>query len=461
MLPVKWSSTICLVLVCFQVAIGLECYSCDSNEDPECATRPGQQIEVEECAKDPDHCVTVVVAGITRRGCLSRLFPNNYCPEPCDRCQSNLCNRHIFPANRLRCFQCLGHACIDVSKSNSSLLPCPVYHEKDRCYMNVIGTSNVQRGCERTNPPSSCPNTCLKCDYDGCNNELGVYEESCFECKHTALNPNPECLRNQVATPVGGPCTVRSLKTCNNKVLHGHASRCFTYSNPQTGVVERGCSSTKGFYPTGSLTECIGKNCNNNCLTIACNRCTSMLDGPNCRSGLHLKSHNCEAGTYSCFSCESGPLLRRGCVDAQFQPGPTEACYQCRGPDGCNRTPIRTCYSCSSLKDADCDLVTRRETLPTSNCSNAVELCVSTVVRRLDLVYVLRGCASEVPECTASDPYCMRCNGSLCNVLPIELQFTSRDVDQGKTFALRSGQPRIEGIHCLLYVFGLLLIFLR
>lgn len=38
----------------------MECYSCDSNDDIECATKPGQQLHVEECATDNDECVQVV-----------------------------------------------------------------------------------------------------------------------------------------------------------------------------------------------------------------------------------------------------------------------------------------------------------------------------------------------------------------------------------------------------------------
>lgn len=53
-----------------------------------------------------------------------------------------------------------------------------------------------------------------------------------------------------------------------------------------------------------------------------------------------------------------------------------------------------------------------------SNCTASTELCVSTVVSRLQSVYTVRGCAGEVPECSSNDPYCVRCNGSLCNSIP-------------------------------------------
>lgn len=244
-------------------------------------------------------------AGVTRRGCLSRLFPNNYCAEPCDRCNTSLCNRHIFPADRLRCYQCVGSDCTDVTNKPALILPCPIYNAEDRCYTNVLHASNVQRGCEKTNLPTACPNTCLKCNYNGCNNEVGVTEASCYECSHQTMSPNYNCLRNQNLNNFDSNCTIEGVNLCKNKVLYGNAEKCFTYVNDQTGVVQRGCSTTKGFYPTGELEECYGKNCNNKCLTTSCNTCNTTASF-NCRLGRNLNPAKCEMGIFSCFSCERG-----------------------------------------------------------------------------------------------------------------------------------------------------------
>lgn len=113
-------------------------------------------------------------------------------------------------------------------------------------------------------------------------------------------------------------------------------------------------------------------------------------------------------------------FLRRGCADSDFAPAPLgESCQLCRDADACNRFSVRTCYRCSAqAQDDDCAAMELPTLMTTSNCSGPAELCVSTVVSRLDGIYTMRGCAGQVPECSANDPYCVRCNGSLCNDAP-------------------------------------------
>ncbi|XP_017135616.1 uncharacterized protein LOC108151488 isoform X1 [Drosophila miranda] len=403
----------------------LECYTCDSAEDSECATRPGQQLEVEECAAAGDECVTSITAGLTRRGCLARLHPNGYCAEPCERCNTSLCNRHVYPTDRLRCYQCTGSDCIDVTAKPHLLLPCPVYWEGDRCYTNVVHLSNTQRGCEHTNLPDTCPHVCLKCNYNGCNAERTVTESRCLQCTHQRLSPNPDCLRKQEAPTEGQQqqqCSVSNdtVAQCTNKVMYGHREGCYTHLNTQTEVLQRGCSTTMGFFPTGELSQCSGDFCNGHCQDIVCAVCNSTSN-PGCRSGLNLPTEKCANGTVACYSCEQDTVLRRGCADADFSPSDNggERCQFCRNSDGCNRWSVRSCYRCNSQEqDDDCAAMTNPEAMTVSNCTNPVELCVSTVISRLDLVYTVRGCAGEVPECSANDPYCVRCNGSLCNAAP-------------------------------------------
>ncbi|XP_073822477.1 uncharacterized protein [Musca autumnalis] len=425
-------------LIAIQTVNSLECYSCDSNEDPECATNPGRQIAVEECATDTDECVQVVVSGITRRGCLSRLFPSRYCPDPCERCSKSLCNRDIFPKDRLRCYQCTGFDCVDVANYTKWLLPCPFYKENDRCFTKVIHISNVQRGCEYSVTDSTtCPHSCIKCNRDGCNNEPGVWQQSCLQCQHTTTSPNVECWRGQDVA--ADKCAASSSIYCENKNLLGEEAKCFSYINEQTGVVQRGCSSNMPFFPSGNVTQCYGENCNSGCMTISCNICSSK-DDPNCIQGKNLKATKCAEGTQSCFSCENGNHVRRGCADAEFYATPRagDACYFCRDSTStaCNRYPVRTCYSCSSLDDEDCATMQYVDTMNQRNCSSHDDLCVSTVVSKLQLTYVLRDCASHLSECTNNDPLCVRCNGSLCNDVTIDLNNIGRNPWQSKQISL-------------------------
>ncbi|EDW26035.1 GL14461 [Drosophila persimilis] len=111
-------------------------------------------------------CVTSITAGLTRRGCLARLHPNGYCAEPCKRCNTSLCNRHVYPTDRLRCYQCTGSDCIDVTAKPHLLLPCPVYWEGDpllhqRCppcpkhATAAVSTTNLRRHLFRTSASSA------------------------------------------------------------------------------------------------------------------------------------------------------------------------------------------------------------------------------------------------------------------------------------------------------------------
>ncbi|ALC49098.1 CG15773 [Drosophila busckii] len=416
-------TTIVLLVQLTVIALSLECYACDSAEDAECATRPGQQLEVEECQAAQDECVTSITAGLTRRGCLGRLYPNGYCAAPCERCNTSLCNRLVYPVNRLRCYQCNGASCIDVSERPQLLLPCPVYSAEDRCYTNILHISNTQRGCEHTDLPATCPHVCLKCNYNGCNSNRTIEEARCLSCMHMRNNPNPQCLRQQqaaAAAAVGGTeCALSNatVSECVNKFMIGHKERCYTHINKQTEVLQRGCSTTMGFFPTGELHECYGENCNTQCQDIACAVCNSTSSNiDNCRRGIALSAEQCAPGTTSCYSCEKDTLIRRGCADASYEPRAGEACQLCRSGDACNRNSIRSCYRCNSQEQGDdCAAMLQPSAMNISNCSSPTELCVSTVLSRLQLVYTVRGCAADVPECSANDPYCVRCNGSLCN----------------------------------------------
>lgn len=293
-----------LILPCYP----LECYSCDSAENSDCATRPGQQIEVEKCASSADECVISITSGLTRRGCLQRLYPNGYCAEPCDRCNNSLCNHHIYPVDRLRCYQCSGADCIDVSQRPLFLLPCPIYNREDRCYTNILNLSNTQRGCEYSNLPDGCPHVCLKCNYNGCNMERTVSESHCLQCTHTAISANVACQRDQFrVSSKHARCSLSNatVTKCINKVMYGHRERCYTYHNHQTNVLQRGCSTSMGFFPTGELSECYGDNCNAHCQDIICATCNSTSDA-RCRVGLDVSKKQCVAGTISCYSCEQG-----------------------------------------------------------------------------------------------------------------------------------------------------------
>lgn len=321
--------------------------------------------------------------------------------------------------------------------------------------MNVLHSSNVLRGCESTMDESKgCPHACIRCNRDGCNNEPGMTIQYCLECTHSSARPDPWCWRGQ--DEEAGKCVAKTEKYCQNKNLYGHEGKCYHYVNEQTGVVQRGCSSSKPSFPTGIVKECYGEKCNTDCITISCNVCNSD-DQIGCREGKFLRTEKCEENTQSCFTCEMGNRVSRGCADKKFyariknssSSQENEACYLCRDANGCNRTPVRTCYSCSSMEDKDCALMSMADSIATRNCSSFDDLCVSTVVTKVQHHYVLRGCASHLAECTENDALCVRCNGSLCNNIPIDLSSVQvanypATVIQGNLLSVKSAAVLIK-----------------
>lgn len=87
-------------------------------------------------------------------------------------------------------------------------------------------------------------------------------------------------------------------------------------------------------------------------------------------------------------------------------------CIPCYGDDGCNRQPIRTCYRCSSGFNPNCAKWVNISSIDLEVCNNPLDECVTTVKPNW---YTVRGCRETVTECTKSDPFCVRCKGSLCN----------------------------------------------
>ncbi|XP_055389398.1 uncharacterized protein LOC129618587 [Condylostylus longicornis] len=404
----------------------LECYECQSNIDPDCAIKPGKQLEVTDCP-DNDKCVVMVASdGITHRGCYSSIITNGYCPsKTCKACETSLCNHEIYPPDRLKCYQCNGGTdCMNVTNSNLyKPLPCQYYIENDnaRCFTDIIDKKKIVRGCVTKDKNKNCENICLKCNYDGCNNEPGTYNTTCQLCEYRhgpwTTPRNYGCKRNQTQyysdnKEEEGKCIVTNLTaTCSQVVLYGHKEKCFIHWDEKENSLKRGCSSNKNMFPTAKFWECYGDNCNSDCIDIKCNVCDSKTD-LNCKMNTKvLNDIKCPDETVSCFSCENKDGdLRRGCG---FQSTTNdEKCYHCFDENGCNRDTVRSCYKCTSTENINCKEWIDLTEIEHEKCSSPEELCVVT---KSSKGYIVRGCETTTTECTAGDPDCKRCNGSLCN----------------------------------------------
>lgn len=121
-----------------------ECYSCSSETDSQCAKNPKLSS-----SKICDNYDSVCLVGIdengqTRRQCKSEKsdsVENNFRKH--FTCEDNKCNVNIFPKNRIKCYQCIGHECSNPlgvgegTENPKKPETCSVYSRHDECFTYV------------------------------------------------------------------------------------------------------------------------------------------------------------------------------------------------------------------------------------------------------------------------------------------------------------------------------------
>lgn len=125
----------------------MSCYECNGEIDSTCA----QNVELAEevrCDNFSETCVTGIDSnGLTHRGCISYDLLNPTFPLGFDACAKHLCNKQIFPADRLRCYQCEGtHECVTLMNLKSEI--CNNY--KDQLCYAYLENSMRSLHCEST-----------------------------------------------------------------------------------------------------------------------------------------------------------------------------------------------------------------------------------------------------------------------------------------------------------------------
>lgn len=110
----------------------LQCYSCDSSSDENCATLKSNTSDI-ECE---DNCAVWVDGANTFRGCESQIpLEARYFRS----CGANGCNKIIFPDDRIKCVKCSADDDFCMTPDADLLYPCKNYVPGDSCYTYVIG----------------------------------------------------------------------------------------------------------------------------------------------------------------------------------------------------------------------------------------------------------------------------------------------------------------------------------
>lgn len=203
---------------------GLQCFSCDSSVNENCAT-----LKLNTTDKECDgNCATWVDGTATLRGCESDVPQGTQLSA---NCTTNGCNIFILPDERIKCVKCSADDELCVSPTADFLYPCKNYVAEDSCYTYVIDETSAVRGClsdqdSNVDLCNSVGEVCIKCTEEVCNLHGGKSYVSCVTC---SSDDNESCgyLQEDSADKI----------LCSE--LLGRENLCFAYGN-QTSFL-RGC----------------------------------------------------------------------------------------------------------------------------------------------------------------------------------------------------------------------------
>lgn len=119
-------------------ARSVTCFVCNTDTDPGCADLLTESSTYRQ-ACGTGRCVSLLDGATTRKGCLED-FNEVDCAlkGTCQIFEGTLSNSAIYPADRIRCYQCSGSGCDEVQSSTSSST-CQQYDPDDECYTYVTG----------------------------------------------------------------------------------------------------------------------------------------------------------------------------------------------------------------------------------------------------------------------------------------------------------------------------------
>ncbi|XP_050072264.1 uncharacterized protein LOC126560344 [Anopheles maculipalpis] len=386
----------------------VQCVSCEGETG--CGEVLGTEAKLVSC--QTGSCVSFVKhltngSSLIVKGC-SEVYERDTCGKghPSEAsyqlCHSVGCNDVLFPAVRLKCYQCEGEACSDPSLEPTI---CEPYREGDMCYSF---SDRQQKGCwGQLEDVTECTvGRCSVCgSSDGCNEQPRVLE--CIAC---SSKNDPGCV-DPMATVIG-----------KKKCLIGG---CVTLIDAD-GHTVRGCANEYDATP---------ESCTATAATTTCKVCT---EGDACNAALfpanRLQCYQCSgvaclevsqqqmavcqrySATDACYAyATSSTNIRRGCLSDPVSQC-SEECVACTSSDGCNADPpiVPNALTCHRCEGPDCAM----------QQTGVGTVCPDILLGRTDACYsfvekysVRRGCLSEATTaCNSTNPNCHVCTGeSDCN----------------------------------------------
>lgn len=329
-----------------------KCFTCNSQDEPFCATLQGELPET-VCSDYLDTCKVYVKPNMTtHRGCFKEMLSDGIdCPPQannCEQCSDNNCNGEIFPANRLSCFHCDGASAADDCYANldgnqALSFPCETFYFRDFCYFYLSDDKAIHRGCMSdavayTEMCQNDPEKCRTCQSSNCNSAsvMKAPQLSCIDCDTTHA---VECLW-------GWPES-KAVK-CEKESFFYEEESCYVMSFDDQTL--RGCTLDGNVCKGHPLCDLCsdGDACNRfNYVEQFCYECSSFNDQHCGPQPYHTNNITCPGvvqyehrGCYTWTDAENN--VRRGCFSDLDDDERTNCladevnCQRCIDEDNCN-----------------------------------------------------------------------------------------------------------------------------
>lgn len=326
----------------------LECYKCDSRDEPECSRKSTSNTRTEFCKGLNATCTTGIDDhGVTHRRCTRAIDEKSLKYHKV--CNTAKCNSEIFPENRLQCYQCNGDDDCNlmptepnptqtpdlnlppVATPNAPLiweltkslekLACNVLSKYDQCYTYIDDFGQMHRGC-LTDPTDSrllCElddTICMKCKESGCNNQPKLRKPS-LKCIH--CTDDLECAYGQDKA---------NSRACEKQVLFNIKESCYARSLSNGTHFDRGCTVDLMEKEPNVLctaenncSKCDTPDCNTqNIIQRSCLKCSSLTDNE-CIYGKGDKNSTalCDGEPYPNIKSGCYTLVKGNFINYHFQ----------------------------------------------------------------------------------------------------------------------------------------------
>ncbi|XP_059616475.1 protein psiQ-like [Phlebotomus argentipes] len=407
------------------------CFSCDGHDDPNCDTLDGW-YEAQECPGgtiDQVGCFTATTDGVTMRGCVSQLHPDEvtYCSNPqvssCTLCDANGCNGRP-PKTCITCDSSNDPNCATVADPQALTQYSQECSSSSAICISRISNGYTQRGCSGT---ISCTsgNPCMQCDGPNCNND--VLPTDRLKC-HKCSGANCADITDNTNLEV---CEMYNVNDqCFTVVTDEEVTHRGCYSDPSSSTAKSVCTQHES--GQDRCVKCEGEGCNTQAIktpaTHSCVKCTGAgcsenqdsTPGEACFGDVLLgRTEQCYSYIYDNGNIQRGCLYDPStpqAISTECSNSPGGRCKVCDGAN-CNTEEItitETCYSCDSELNPGCATMTG--TIETKQCPIGTLLgCFRSQVDGI----VVRGCAGELVsgEITLCQrgAQCKLCDGNNCN----------------------------------------------